>query len=137
MHPLGLILGSHTVLELLTMINGLGSLGWLPRDLGLYACVRGIASFAHSLSTISFSTLMQTETPENLMGRVGGVVTAVAILISPIVGAWLVEWIGASRVFLVSGVGLILYAIIMSIHLPRQLRSTKKVPTQRKHLLPM
>jgi predicted MFS family arabinose efflux permease len=139
-HPLGVILGSHTVFGLLTMINGLGSLGWMPRELVLYTGVWGLVGFANPFSTVSFSTLMQTETPEHLMSRVSGVVTAVqnaAILIAPMVGAWLAEWIGVSLVFVVSGAGLILYAIIMGIRLPLLLRRAKTVPAQRRHSLPL
>jgi len=139
-HPLGLILGSHVLFGLLTLLKGLGSMGWLPRYFVFYVCIWWMIGFINAFSTVSFSTLLQTETPEHLMGRVSGVVTAVqnaAILIAPMVGAWLAEWIGVSRVFIVSGAGLILYAMIMSFRLPRLLRSAETVPAERQHSLPM
>jgi predicted MFS family arabinose efflux permease len=138
-HPLVLILGSHVLLGLLILLNGLGGIGWLPRYFALYMCIWWMIGFSNAFSTISFSTLLQTETPEHLMGRVTGVVTAVqnaSILIAPIIGALLAEWIGVSQVFVVSGTGLILYALVIGARLPRLLRQTRTVP-QQQNSLPM
>jgi hypothetical protein len=121
-NPFGLLGGAKLAVGALVALIGLAAIFdfdsapavWIPALLGI--------GFASAGVLVPYPTILQRETPPELMGRVSataGSLPTVLQLAAPILGAALAEWQGVGFVLAVAGGGLaLLGAIVLALRPP-------------------
>ena len=70
--------------------------------------------------SVCYGTLLQLKTPTDLMGRVSSTATAfgtIALVIAPLLGSFLAQWIQIGGVFLLSGLMMLMISAISFMYL--------------------
>ncbi|UCZ53428.1 MFS transporter [Bacillus shivajii] len=89
-----------------------GFMIWIPVALGF------VGGLGVGLLTITFQFMIQTETTDKDIGRVSGIASSVislTVLISPLVGGFLVQQFGVVAILLTSGTSLVVLGTILVI----------------------
>jgi MFS family permease len=101
---------------LLVALIGLGATASLRLPGAVWLLVTALMGVAASGVLVGFPTVVQTVTPDHLMGRtwtaMGAVPTALQVL-APAVGAAVVSGIGVGYVFLIAGCGLSAFSLFV------------------------
>ncbi|SMO48468.1 MFS transporter [Melghirimyces algeriensis] len=98
------------------LLMGLGGQGFLSLELYSWFIVFLLMGISASALFVPFGYIIQTETPQRMMGRVSATANAIqngAMLLSPSIGAFLVKVIGLGFVFSGSGICLALFGMVV------------------------
>jgi predicted MFS family arabinose efflux permease len=120
-NPFGLLGIGAAVIGGLVALIGVALLANLGAPAIVWTPVLIVVGFASAAMLISSPTILQRETPPELMGRVSTSATSipmVAQLFAPIVGASLAAWKSVGFVFTAAGCGLALLGVVVLILRP-------------------
>jgi len=130
-HPMRLMSAAAIVIGALTIVVGLGGTHAIVLPFIVWMLLFAIMGAAAAVINVPFGYLVQTETPEHLIGRAFGAVGAIisgTFLLSPPLGAAFSEWIGVGGVFAAVGVLLTVFASVVLL-LSSRMRPVAKQET--------
>jgi MFS family permease len=113
------------------LLIGIGGWGWFTAPFFVWVVVWFWVGIISLFSSITYTTLIQSETPPEMIGRIIAVTHGfqnTALLISPLIGAVLAKWIGIGGVFFFAGVSFILFCSLS----PWLIKRYKLEPTKDK-----
>jgi len=102
----------------LIALIGAGAMTAVPAPGWVWLTVGSLIGFAAAGVLIGFPTIVQTVTPDHLMGRTWtaiGAVPTVLRIVAPAVGAAILAAMGIDRLFLLAGAGLVLLSLVTLI----------------------
>ncbi|MDP5275354.1 MFS transporter [Chengkuizengella axinellae] len=115
MNQFSLMIYSSLFLSVILSLVGLGGFGILPPNLILWLIVWFLMGLFLAVISVCYGTLLQVNTPTDLMGRVSSTASAfgtTALVVAPLLGSFLAQWIQIGGVFILSG--LIMLAICLT-----------------------
>ncbi|MFD2170022.1 MFS transporter [Tumebacillus lipolyticus] len=121
-NPLQFIVIAAVFLGLINILIGFGGLGHVVTHVSLWVLTFLVFGVVGAAATVPFGYILQTETPNHLMGRVSGVASAISngsMLAAPAIGAALAKFIGVGGVFAAAGALMTLIALCVLVVLPR------------------
>lgn len=114
--PLNMMIYSGITSGLFVCLFGFGGLGILVLPKIAWVTIFFIIGCTAAGAYVPFGYTLQKETLPELMGRVSGAsnsIINISMLIGPIVGGGLAEWVGSSFVFIGGGLMLTVYALVV------------------------
>lgn len=127
--PLHMMIYSGIASGLFVCLFGLGGLGVLVLPKITWVSIFFIIGCTAAGAYVPFGYTLQKETLPELMGRVSGAsnsIINISMLIGPIVGGVLAEWMGSSFVFIGGGLLLTVYALVVWIYINKKLGTVIK-----------
>lgn len=121
-NPLQFIVLAAIFLGLINVAIGFGGLGYISSQTAVWVLAFLLFGIVGAAATVPFGYILQTETPNHLMGRVSGVASAISngsMLAAPAIGAALAKFIGVGGVFAAAGALMTVMALIVLLILPR------------------
>ncbi len=131
--PLRLMALVGLLAGLLNIVIGLGGLQIFTLALPLWGILFLLFGLCGAVATVPFGYLLQTETPEHLIGRVSSVSASMqnaVTLLAPAIGATLAEFYSVGPVFIGAGVLMFLLAMLTLLFLRRILGKKHHLPVQ-------
>ncbi|MFC4077983.1 hypothetical protein [Salinithrix halophila] len=92
---------------------GIGGWRWFVAPFFVWMFVWFLVGAISPLSAVTYTTLIHSETPQEMTGRIIAVTHGLqnsALLISPLLGVIIAKWIGIGGVFFLAGVCFILFS---------------------------
>ncbi|MGZ4031954.1 MAG: MFS transporter, partial [Tumebacillaceae bacterium] len=121
-HPLRMMCSISLCSGCLLALVGLNGLGYFSVYWLLWTGLFFLLGMMSSIRSVPYGYIMQTETPQEMMGRVSAAITAVqtfSMLIAPGIGALLVRYIGIGGVFLGAGAAVTLIGLTFLLTVAR------------------
>ncbi|WP_160646842.1 MFS transporter [Chengkuizengella marina] len=115
-----LMIYSSLFLSFILGMVGFGGFGVLPPNLLLWLIVWFLLGLFLAIISVCYSTLLQINTPTDLMGRVSSTANAfgtIALVVAPLLGSFLAQWIQIGGVFLLSGLIMLTICLASFIYL--------------------